>query len=44
MDVLVMSLGHGVTIDRSPFSELAFSEAMQKCGYISDRGTTFPQL
>ncbi|KAA0194113.1 NADH dehydrogenase [ubiquinone] 1 alpha subcomplex subunit [Fasciolopsis buskii] len=33
----LFNTGRGFVMDRSPFSELAFSEAFYKCGYLSDR-------
>ncbi|TPP63538.1 NADH dehydrogenase [ubiquinone] 1 alpha subcomplex subunit [Fasciola gigantica] len=32
----LFNTGHGFIVDRSPFSEIAFSEALYKCGYMSE--------
>ncbi|KAH8857177.1 NADH dehydrogenase [ubiquinone] 1 alpha subcomplex subunit 10, mitochondrial [Schistosoma japonicum] len=34
----LFNTGQGVIIDRSPFSEFAFADAMHKCNYLSQRG------
>ncbi|CAH8622738.1 unnamed protein product [Schistosoma bovis] len=34
----LFNTGQGVVIDRSPFSEFIFAEAMHKCNYLSERG------
>ncbi|CAH8602518.1 unnamed protein product [Heterobilharzia americana] len=34
----LFNTGQGVVIDRSPFSEFAFADAMFKCNYLSERG------
>ncbi|CAH8867189.1 unnamed protein product [Trichobilharzia szidati] len=34
----LFNTGQGVVIDRGPFSEFAFADAMHKCNYLSERG------
>ncbi|CAH8551179.1 unnamed protein product [Schistosoma turkestanicum] len=34
----LFNTGQGVVIDRSPFSEFTFADAMFKCNYLSERG------